>query len=211
MLAIFIAISNQLTGVNIILQYAPTVLKTSGMSSQATTMIAAVGIGAVQFVFTLVALSLIDVLGRKFLLCLGTAGLVLSDFFLSYVTHAYPHGHTQAMLSVYGLLAYILFYGIGPGVVVWLVISESLPTKVRGKAISLCLFFNSLAATVLSSVFSSVVAGIGMSATYTLFGFFTLLYFLASYFYLPETKGISLEAIQKNLETKRVETATAMD
>jgi len=84
--------------------------------------------------------------------------------------------------------------------VVWLVISESLPTKVRGKAISLCLFFNSLAAALLSSVFLSVAHAIGMTATYSLFAFFTFLYFLSAYIFLHETKGQSLEAIQQRLE-----------
>lgn len=205
LLAIFIAVSNQLTGVNIILQYAPTVIQSSGMSSEQTTMIATVGIGAVQFVFTLIALALIDIVGRKLLLCIGTLGLVFCDLYLAMVSHIYPVGYSQAIHSVYGLLAYILFYGIGPGVVVWLVISESLPTKVRGKAISTCLFFNSLTAALLSSVFLTVSHAIGMTATYSLFAFFSLLYFLSAYFLLAETKGKSLEAIQQNLEAKRDE------
>jgi len=204
LLAVFIAVSNQLTGVNIILQYAPTVIEQAGMSSHDTTMIATVGIGAIQFIFTLVALALIDIVGRKFLLTLGTAGLVLCDAYLAYTAQFYAPGYTQAMHTIVGLLFYILFYGIGPGVVVWLVISESLPTKVRGKAVALCLFFNSMTAAVLSSVFLSLSHALGMSLTYGLFGFFTLLYCLAGHFLLPETKGKSLESIQQNLEMKPV-------
>jgi hypothetical protein len=103
---------------------------------------------------------------------------------------------TVGILSLCGLFAFIVFFAIGPGVVVWLAISELFPTRVRGKGIALCLFFNSLASTLLATFFLPISHTLGMSGTYWLFALFSLGYLLAAYYLLPETKTRSLEEIQ---------------
>lgn len=198
MVALVIAICNQLTGINVLLQYAPLVIKSSGLSSQIGTMLGTIGIGAINFIGTIISFFLIDRFGRKKLLVTGTAGIVLSYTALGIVASILPVGQLQAELTLLGFFAFIFFFAIGPGVVVWLAISELLPTKVRGKAVALSLFVNSLAASILSTVFLAIKDNLGNSGTYFLFAGFTTIYFLVAYFWLPETKGKTLEEIHKD-------------
>lgn len=197
LVAISVAILNQLTGINSFLQYAPLILKQAGISSNMVSMIGTVGIGVLNFLFTIIAITMIDSIGRRPLLLIGTAGVAASELFLGIVHHSILNMAHAGILSLIGLLFFTIFFAIGPGVVVWLVISELFPTRVRGKGIALCLFLNSLASTLLAGFFLPLVARIGMDQTYWLFAFFSFGYFLMVYFYLPETKSKSLEEIQE--------------
>lgn len=194
--ATMVAILNQLTGINVLLQYAPLVIKNAGLSSQAESMWGTIGIGAVNCIGTILSFFMVDRFGRRKLLLAGTTGIIIAYVYLALLSHWVPAGHFQAMLALVGLFGYIVFFAVGPGVVVWLVISELLPTKVRGRAVALCLFVNSVAAAVLSTFFLDLQAWLGMSGTYLLFAGFTLLYFLVVYFGLVETKNKTLEEIQ---------------
>ncbi|MEO8400971.1 MAG: sugar porter family MFS transporter [Gammaproteobacteria bacterium] len=196
LIAIAIAIFNQLTGINSFLQYAPLILKNAGISSNFVSMLGSAGIGVLNFLFTIIAITLIDTLGRRPLLLLGVGGVVLSELFLGAVNYFIPNSPNAGILSLIGLLFYIMFFAVGPGVVVWLAISELFPTQVRGKGIAVCLFFNSLASTLLATFFLPLVKHLGVAQTYWLFAFFSTLYFLVTYFFLPETKARSLEEIQ---------------
>ena len=201
-IAVLIAIFNQLTGINSFLQYAPLILKNAGISSNEVTMLGSVGIGALNFIFTLVAITLIDTLGRRPLLLTGVFGVMLSEVYLGVVTTYFANTPVAGLLALIGLLLFIAFFAIGPGVVVWLAISELFPTKIRGKGIAFCLFFNSLAATALSVYFLPLVKWLGMGQTYGLFALFTAAYFLIALFFLPETKARSLEEIQLSFAKK---------
>jgi len=198
-----IAACNQLTGINVLLQYAPLIIKSAGLSSNFGSMVGTVGIGLINFFATILSFFLIDFFGRRRLLIIGTAGIIVAYVYLGCLPHFVPVGKLQAELSLIGFFAFILFYAVGPGVVVWLAISELLPTKVRGKAVSLGLFVNSLAASVLSTVFLLIQDALGMSGTYLLFAGFTVIYFLVAFFLLPETKGKTLEEIQQFYQRKK--------
>jgi MFS transporter, SP family, galactose:H+ symporter len=200
--AIGIAIFNQLTGINSFLQYAPLILKNAGIGSDLVTMMASAGIGIVNFLCTLVAIVFIDTLGRRPLLLMGVAGVMVSECYLGAIQYFGFDAFTTGVLSLIGLFAFIMFFAIGPGVVVWLAISELFPTRVRGKGIALCLFFNSLASTLLATFFLPMSHILGMSQTYWLFALFTLGYFLVAFFLLPETKTKSLEEIQFQFQKK---------
>jgi SP family galactose:H+ symporter-like MFS transporter len=201
--AVSIAVFNQLTGINSFLQYAPLILKNAGMSSNELTMLGSVGIGMLNFLFTIIAIALIDSLGRRPLLLMGVFGVMFAEFYLGCVTYFMPTSPLAGMLILCGLLLFIASFAIGPGVVVWLAISELFPTRFRGKGIAICLFFNSLAATILSVYFLPLVKYLGMGQTYWLFALFSLGYFLVVFFSLPETKSRTLEEIQLSFESKR--------
>lgn len=196
LVAVAIAIFNQLTGINSFLQYAPLILKNAGINSDVVTMIGSAGIGVLNFLFTIIAITLIDSLGRRPLLLIGVGGVIVSEIFLGLVNFLIPDSPNAGILSLVGLLFFIMFFAIGPGVVVWLVISELFPTQIRGKGIAVCLFFNSLASTILATLFLPLSKHLGVGETYWLFAFFTLGYFLVAYYFLPETKEKSLEEIQ---------------
>ena len=192
-LAVAIAILNQWTGINTFLQYAPSLLKSSGVNSSMQT---AVGIPLLNLICTLLALFLVDKIGRRVLLLVGVGGVFLAELFLGMVPYISTHMVASSNLMLYGFYAFISFFAIGPGVVIWLVVSELFPTRLRGKGIALCLFFNSLAGTILSTLFLSIQSWLGVSGSYWLCAMFSLAYFVIVYCYLPETKGVSLEQIQ---------------
>ncbi len=202
MIAVSIAVFNQLTGINSFLQYAPLILKNAGIASNLVTMLGSAGIGILNFLFTIVAILMIDTVGRRPLLLTGVLGVIGAEIFLGVVSFFYSTSPYSGMLALIGLLLFIVFYAVGPGVVVWLAISELFPTRVRGKGIALCLFFNSLAATALSVFFLPIVKNFGVGQTYWLFALFSLGYFLTTYFFLPETKSRSLEEIQLGFAKK---------
>ncbi len=196
LVAIAIAIFNQLTGINSFLQYAPLILKKAGISSNYISMAGSVGMGLLNFLFTVIAITLIDTLGRRPLLLTGIIGVIFSEIFLSYINYSIPNSSYAGLLSLIGLLFFIMSFAIGPGVVVWLAIAELFPTQIRGKGMAICLFFNSMASTLLATTFLPLVKWLGMGSTYCLFAFFTMGYFFVVYFFLPETKARSLEEIQ---------------
>jgi SP family galactose:H+ symporter-like MFS transporter len=198
--AVLVSIFNQLTGINSFLQYAPLILKNAGMSSNAVSMVGSAGIGVLNFITTLIAIVLIDSWGRRPLLLLGVFGVMVAEIYLGFVTYLLPVSIYSGVLALIGLLFFIVFFAIGPGVVVWLAISELFPTRVRAKGIAFCLFFNSLAATLLSVYFLPLVKYLGMAQTYWLFAVFTAGYFVITFFLLPETKARTLEEIQQGYQ-----------
>ena len=201
-LAVAVAILNQWTGINTFLQYAPSLLKGAGMSSGTQTMQVSVGIPALNLLCTLLALFLVDRVGRRTLLLIGTGGVCVAELFLGAVPHFIHQPASVAWFMLIGFYAFIVFFAVGPGVVVWLVISELFPTRLRGKGIALCLFFNSLAGTLLSTLFLTIQDWLGQSGAYWLCGGFSLCYFLIVYAYLPETRSHSLERIQVDMKQR---------
>jgi len=202
MIAVLIAVFNQLTGINSFLQYAPLILKNAGINSNSFAMLGSVGIGSLNFIFTIIAIALIDSLGRRPLLLIGVFGVVVAEIYLGFISYFLSTSPHIGILSLLGLLFFIIFFAIGPGVVVWLAISELFPTRIRGKGIAICLFFNSLAATALSVFFLPLVKYLGIAETYWLFAFSSACYFLLVLFFLPETKARSLEEIQDSFKKK---------
>ncbi|PHQ78868.1 MAG: MFS transporter [Coxiella sp. (in: Bacteria)] len=206
-IAVGIAILNQLTGINSFLQYAPHILKAAGLGSNKVAMLGSAGIGILNFICTLISIFLVDRIGRRPLLIFGVTGIIVSEVFLGIVNMPHAGFSHVGLLSLIGLFGFIVSYAIGPGVVVWLAISELFPTAIRGKGIAICLFFNSLAGTLLASLFLNITHELGVSGTYWLCAFFTLFYLLMALFYLPETKSQSLEEIQEYFEDKLTESS----
>ena len=199
LLAVAVAVLNQGTGINAILQYAPGMLEASGISSHSAALLGALGVGALQFIVTCVAVFVVDRLGRRPLMLVGTTGMLLVNVLLVMVNASHWFGAIGGLLSLLGLLGFIVFYAIGPGVVVWLVISELFPTAVRARGMALCLFFNSLTGSVLTSVFPLLQAHVGIAGVYALCAASSLLYLLVVLYGLPETKSKTLEQIQQHV------------
>jgi MFS transporter, SP family, galactose:H+ symporter len=196
LIALSIACLNQLTGINSILQFSTLMLKNSGLSSTAVSMMGSVGVGLINFLTTIVALYLIDKVGRKILLSIGTAGSALALFYSGIICFL-PNDTTKGILLIIGLLVFIFAYAIGPGVVVWLALSELLPMSVRSKGMAICLFVNSLVSAILASLFLGIAHHAGFEAVFFLCAVCTLIYFYVAAFLLPETKNQTLEEIEE--------------
>lgn len=201
-IAFAVACLTQLTGINVFLQLCTLILHHSGLHSSVISMLGSVGIGIMNFIVTIIAMMLVDKLGRKPLVILGTSGLVIALFYLGIVAKFLSPGNIQGYLMIAGFILFIIFYAIGPGVVVWLAISELMPTAIRGKGMAICLFANCLTSTILAAVFLQLVNFIGYAGVFWICGGFTLIYLLIAIFLLPETKNKSLEEIEAFFKAK---------
>ncbi|MCP3968326.1 MAG: sugar porter family MFS transporter [Lentisphaerae bacterium] len=194
-IALSIALLNQMVGLIPIIQYAPIILKSDHMSSNLS-----IYIGLANFVFTALAMFFIDHAGRKPLLAIGTAGSCLSMVFLMIIS---VMKLDNQIMTTLGAGTFLASFALGPGVVVWLAISEILPTPIRSKGMSVCLFLNMFVACLYSSVFLEIKQLIGYGNVFMIFAVAGLLYFIISVFFLPETKGKTLEEIQEGFQTSR--------
>ncbi len=124
-----------------------------------------------------------------------TAPLRIEKAMIGRVPNA-AHGWLVAL----GLYCFMAFYALGPGVVVWLALSELMPTRIRSNGMSIALVINQMASTTLAAIFLPFVSKYGYSSIFFLFGGFTVVYFLVAVFFLPETKGKTLEEIEAYFE-----------
>jgi sugar porter (SP) family MFS transporter len=193
-----LAIFQQIVGINTVIYYAPTILKMAGQQNTGA-LTQSLYIGLTNFVFTIVAILLLDRLGRRFFLLTGTACLTVALVGLG-VFFASPHlQHTVGWLALACLLFYIFGFAIGLGPVFWLMISEIFPLQMRGPAMAVCTMFNWGFNFLISYTFLSLTDLITKSGTFWLYAFFAIcaLVFFATF--VPETKGRTLEEIQEDL------------
>jgi MFS transporter, SP family, galactose:H+ symporter len=200
LIVLAVACLGQLTGINSFLQLAPTILKNAGLGSDMIAMIGNTAITGLNFIVTIVALFLIDRLGRRFLLCLGTFGVVLALAYSGAIFYFLQPSELKGILLLAGILGFILFFAIGPGVVIWMVISELLPLRIRSSGMAVALFLNSMTSAILATVFLGLADKIGFFGVFWLCAFFTLLYFLTVFFFVPETKNKTLEEIEGHFQ-----------
>jgi SP family galactose:H+ symporter-like MFS transporter len=198
LIVLAVACLGQLTAINSFLQLAPTILKNAGLGSDIIAMLGNTAITGLNFVVTLVSLFLIDRIGRRVLLCTGTAGIVIALIYCGWIFYGLPASEFKGMLLLAGILMFILFFAIGPGVVIWMVISELLPLRIRSSGMALALFLNSMTSAILATVFLGLADKIGYYGVFWLCGFFTFLYFLTVYLFVPETKSKTLEEIEEH-------------
>jgi MFS family permease len=112
-----------------------------------------------------------------------------------------PDAHHGWLVAI-GLYCFMAFYAMGPGVCVWLALSELMPTRIRSNGMSITLLINQLVSTVLAGIFLPFVSKYGYSSMFFLFACFTVVYFITIVFFLPETKGKTLEEIEAHFEGK---------
>ena len=199
-LAFMIAFFNQLSGINFILYYAPEILEKAGLAAKES-LFNAIAIGSTNLIFTFVGLYLIDRLGRKTLLIIGSIGYILS---LSLVSYAF-YAHSGAFFLMTFLLLFIAAHAIGQGAVIWVFIAEIFPTKIRSTGQSFGASIHWVFAaiiTLITPVFLDKDTGIFKENPWPIFAFFAGMMILQLIWVLtrvPETKGISLEELEKKL------------
>ena len=199
-IAFFVAFFNQASGINFLLYYAPRILEEAGFAKN-NSLLSSIFLGLMNLVFTFVGLWLIDRIGRKTLLIIGSFGYIIS---LSMVAYGFiNHSAPEFMLSF--LLLFIAAHAIGQGAVIWVLISEIFPTQIRAKGqafgASIHWVFAALI-TLVTPVFLDSESGIFKDNPWPIFAFFTVMMALQLVWILtkvPETKGVSLEELQKKL------------
>ena len=187
------------TGINTIIYYAPTIFKTAGFDSNITAIYATTGIGIVNFVMTIVAVFFTDKLGRKPLLYFGLTGVMISLFALG-TSFAFADilGDSLKWVAVGSLVTYIVCFAMSLGPIGWILVSEVFPLKIRGVAMSVCTVANFAFNFFVVASFPVLLHRIGGAWTFWMFGIVSILCIIFVYFFVPETKGISLEQIESN-------------
>jgi sugar porter (SP) family MFS transporter len=193
-LAISIGAFNQLAGINAILYYLNSIFAGAGFS-QISGDQQAIAIGFTNLVFTIVGMSLIDKLGRKTLLLIGAAGTAscLAAVSWLFATNSHPGA------LVWVLITYIAFFALSQGAVIWVYIGEVFPNAVRSKGQGVGNASHWIMNTIIALEFPVLVAQIGRSAPFTFFAILTGVQFVVVLFVYPETKGQTLEALQRKL------------
>lgn len=200
MLAFLLAFFNQLSGINFVLYYAPEILERAGLASQES-LLSSTSIGVVNLLFTLVGMYLIDRIGRRTLMYIGSIGYIIG---LSMVAYAFYTGASAGFLLTF-ILVFIAAHAVGQGAVIWVFISEIFPNNIRAYGQSWGTGTHWVFAaliTLLTPVFLDGESGIFKENPWPIFAFFAffmVLQLLFTKFIMPETKGVSLEEIEKKL------------
>lgn len=193
-LAFCIAFFNQLSGINAFLYYAPRILEEAGLGTS-TALLSSIGIGAVNMLFTLLGIYLIDRMGRKQLMYIGSVGYIIS---LSLVACAFFFNWTGMAVPVF-LFVFIAAHAIGQGTVIWVFISEIFPDHLRGYGQSFGSSVHWILAAVVPSLVPILFATIGPGVVFSFFAFMMVLQLLFVVFVMPETKGVSLDELSTRL------------
>nr|MBA3827188.1 sugar porter family MFS transporter [Ktedonobacterales bacterium] len=197
LIGVALAIFQQITGINTIIYYAPTIFQLAGFQSATASIFATIGVGVVNVLMTIVAIRLVDRVGRRVLLLSGLVGMAASLAVLG-LAFALPVARQQtAAITVVGLLIYIASFAVGLGPVFWLMISEIYPVTVRGSAMSVATVANWGANLVVALTFLTLVQRLGTAPTFWLYGVFTVVTWVFVQRLMPETKGRTLEQIQQ--------------
>lgn len=183
------------TGINTIIYYTPTIFNLAGFSDNISAIYATIGVGVVNFLMTFVAIAYADKFGRKPLLYIGLSGMLLSLFALSF---SFTLGEAGKWLAVASVVVYIASFAMSLGPICWIMVSEIMPLKIRGFAMSAATVSNFAFNFVVVLSFLPMLETFGKAPTFMLFGFITILSLFFVYFFVPETKGISLEKIETN-------------
>ena len=193
-LAVSIGMFNQLSGINAILYYLNDIFAFAGFSKVSSDL-QAVAIGATNLLFTMLAMSVIDRIGRKKLLLVGSVG---TAFCLAGVAVVFFTGRHQNLL-VWLLIGFIAFFAFSQGAVIWVYLSEVFPNRVRAKGQSLGSFSHWFMNALISGIFPMLAAKSG-GYPFLFFSVMMAAQFLVVLFVYPETKGVSLEEMQEKLE-----------
>lgn len=197
-LGIMLAAFQQITGINAIIAYAPTIFNQTGVGSDMA-LLQAIMVGVVNFLFTLVAVWLIDRIGRKKLLLIGTGGMTVS---LLYLVFAFMTGRADSLGVLISILGYIAFFAASLAPVMWVVTSEIYPNKIRGIAMSVSTAVSWVCTFIVVQFFPWMLNGLGGAAAFGFFLVFTVVAFVFILAKIPETKGKSLEEIELELGLK---------
>ena len=194
LLAFLMAFFNQLSGINAFLYYSSRIFQEAGLG-ESTALLSSIGIGVVNLLFTLLGVFLIDKLGRKVLMYIGSVGYIIS---LSLVAMAFFF-HWEGMAVPIFLFLFIAAHAIGQGAVIWVFISEIFPNHLRASGQSFGSTTHWVLAAIIPSLIPYLFSTVGAGIVFLFFAVMMVFQLLFVAFMMPETKGISLEELSKKL------------
>ena len=205
-LAVVILACNQTTGINSVLNYTVKIFQETGLKG-AFANYSDLTIKVVNMVMTIVACTLVDKKGRKFLLKLGTSGIILGlcgvgTVFLSLQRGWLAPSVTTGVIATAFFFLFIAAFAVGPGVCAWLALSELMPARIRANGMSIGMIINQGVSATIASVFPKWVEATSFATVFYILAGFTVIYFITAAFFLPETKGKTLEEIEAYFSKK---------
>ena len=203
-IGLVLGILQQFVGINTVMYYGPYIFKNVGLSGASAEILATFGMGLVNFFASIFVMLTVDRWGRKKLMLNGMSVAFISLMILGFLSHNTEQvSNLSKILSVVLMVTYIAGYAVSIGSLFWLIISEIYPLKIRSIGMSFVSGIQWLANFVVSMTFLPILAAFGIAAAFWLYGAMCLVVILFTIFYVPETKGVSLETIEKNLENGR--------
>jgi sugar porter (SP) family MFS transporter len=194
-----LAVIQQCTGINTFLYYAPIIFEKAGFQSHTAQLLATLGLGCVNFLFTIMAAFLIDNKGRRKLLLIGLSMMTMSLMTVGALFHFYLNFIWSKYVLFISILVFIAFYAISIGCIFWVMIAEIYPLPIRANAMSIAAMTNWLANLLMTLTFLSLIDNMGPANTFWLYGLLAILSWFFIYYRVPETKQMSLEEIEANL------------
>ena len=193
-LAFLIAFFNQFSGINAFLYYAPRIFAVAGLD-ESSALLSSIGVGVVNLIFTLVGLSLIDRLGRRRLMYVGSAGYIIS---LSLIALAFWLGWQGMAVPIF-LFLFIAAHAIGQGTVIWVFIAEIFPNHLRGRGQAFGSSVHWVLAAIIPSLVPLLFTSIGPAPVFAFFAAMMVLQLVFVWRLMPETRGVSLEDLEARL------------
>ena len=198
-IAIGIMFVQQFVGINTVIYYSPVIFENAGFASKTAAIAASVSVGAVNVLFTIVAMTVIDRIGRRKLYFIGTAGIAVALVALA-ISFAFQEslGDMAKWFTVGFVLLYIIFFAVSLGPLGWLIISEIFPLKLRGVGMSIGALSNWLFNAVVTFTFLTLINLLTATGAFLLYAAIGVVGLIWGYRYIPETKGITLEEIEEH-------------
>ena len=203
LVGIGLAVFQQVTGINTIIYYAPQIFEAAGFGSATTALAATIGIGVVNVLATVVAIALVDRWGRRPLLLAGLTGMIVSLLALGVASHEGTSAGWLGATTVACIGIYIVCFAFSLGPIVWLMISEIFPNRIRARAASVSTAANWSANFVVSLTFPLLRASLGSSLTFVLYALFGVIAIAFVARRVPETRGKTLEEIAADWRTSQ--------
>ena len=197
-LAFLVAFFNQLSGINAFLYYAPRIFEEGGLG-ESTSLLSSIGIGVTNLIFTFIGISLIDKLGRRQLMYIGSFGYIIS---LSLVSCAFFFQWGGLLIPIF-LFLFIAAHAIGQGAIIWVFISEIFPNHLRNAGQSFGTSVHWVLAAIIPSFVPLLFGSIGAGVVFLIFALFMVLQLVFVHYMMPETRGVSLEKLSKTLIKKK--------
>jgi len=199
-LGIFLGFIQQVTGINTLIYYAPTIFQMAGFHDASSSILATAGLGIVNVLSTIFAIFYLDKWGRRALMFVGLIGMGVSLSCLSLAFHlgAATSDYLRWM-SVASAFIFIISFAISLGPLLWLMVAEIFPLEIRGAVMSVTVFISWFWNFAVSFTFLTLVNFLGPSKTFLVYAIMCGIGLVAGYFFVPETKGVSLEKIEENI------------